>query len=235
MNGRRWDTEGEAEKRCDGTIGCCRNMSAELHREEINCLTNWKSDAFLLIFWRWGSGCGLGVPGWFSTSSGYLRCKRVGQKISSRDVWVLLVAQECWNITDTSRIWRLAILSASNAAAEFWLPKMVAMWIKLWHDCWWHRTLISTRNRKLAPRFDKWLGCGGYFVDKAWNCSTFQHTPLNVKNPRYEIFALLGRYAAFSGSYRRFGTTDWPPSSRIKRYNAAQRTRRTKIPFRPRR
>jgi len=28
------------------------------------------------------------------------------------------VTQECRNTTDTARIWRLAILSASNAAAE---------------------------------------------------------------------------------------------------------------------
>ena len=42
MNGRRWDTEGEAEKRCDGTTGCCRNMNIELHREEKEGVTVWK-------------------------------------------------------------------------------------------------------------------------------------------------------------------------------------------------
>ena len=57
MNGRRWDTEGETEKRCDGTIGCCRNMSAELHREEMNWVTNCKLDGFFLCWC-----CGLGVP-----------------------------------------------------------------------------------------------------------------------------------------------------------------------------
>ena len=79
MNGRRWDTEGEAEKRCDGTIGCGRNISAELHREDINCVTKWKSDVFLLMLWRRGCGCGLGLPWWLSTSSDYFRCERVGQ------------------------------------------------------------------------------------------------------------------------------------------------------------
>jgi hypothetical protein len=34
-------------------------------------------------------------------------------------------------LPDFTLIWRLAILSASSAAAEFWLPKMVAMWMQL--------------------------------------------------------------------------------------------------------